>query len=59
MERVVLALGGSMVRAISHEASQSYHLMEPGDEYLRMLRNGGLGEEVLTCRLDGILLIGR
>lgn len=61
MERVVLALGGSVVRAIYHvkPVSQSYHLMELGDEYLRMLRNGGLGEEVLTCRLDGILLIGR
>lgn len=59
MERVVLALGSSVVRAISHEASQSCHLvysglMELGDEYLRMLRNGGLGEEVLTCGWDSL-----
>lgn len=63
-----LAHGSSMVRAVSHEASQGYHLvysglMELGNSVSQdgdvkpskgVLRNGGLGEEVLTCGWDSL-----
>lgn len=63
-----LAHGSSMVRVVSHEASQGDHLAHSGLMELAnsvsqggdvkpskgVLRNGGLGEEVLTRGWDSL-----